>query len=103
MYPHYEWLEGMHFPGQGGKSTLYLDLEAFPGAIGVNCDAVDQGAKTSDECSAVVLGSRMIRQGRCQGVYCRNVPIPRGWVQRCDGWSFLKCCEFGLQFVAAEP
>jgi hypothetical protein len=25
-------------PDQGGRFALYLDLEAFPGAIGVNCD-----------------------------------------------------------------
>jgi hypothetical protein len=39
-------------PDQGGKLTLYLDLEAFPGAVGVNCDAMDQGVKASDECSS---------------------------------------------------
>jgi hypothetical protein len=46
--------------------------------------------------AAVVVGCCMIRQGCCQSVYCLNVPIQRGRVQRYDGWSFLMCCEFGL-------
>ena len=48
-------------PDQGGKFTLYLDLEPFPGTIGVNCDVVNQGAKAGDKCPAVVLGCCVIR------------------------------------------
>jgi hypothetical protein len=41
----------------------------------MNRDAVDQGAKTGDERSAVVLSSRMIRQRRRQYVYRLYAPV----------------------------
>ena len=49
---------GNAFPPIRAAGTLYLDLKAFPRAIGVKCDAVGQGR----ESSAVVVGCRMIRR-----------------------------------------
>jgi len=40
---------GKHSPSdKGGKFTFYLNLEAFPRTVGMNGDAVDQGAETAD-------------------------------------------------------
>src|SRR5450631_3072308 len=95
-YPTIIGLRECISPDQSGKFALYLNLEALPRAIGVNCDAVHQGAKACDEGSAVVLGCRMIRQGNCQSVYCLYILIQRGRVKRSNGWSLLECSEFGL-------
>src|SRR5713101_8588546 len=47
--PHYGSLGETLPPYEGGKFTFHLNLKAFPGTIGMNNDAVDQGAKTADE------------------------------------------------------